>query len=116
MWTDRAVDTDGILVANGGILPSFVDRKTGRTAVAQGDATLLGNELNAAMTWRFGPGLSLDAAAGYLFAGGAFGHRAVPAPYCDGAPTPSTNCIGPVRKDLQVNDVMIATMRVRFTF
>jgi len=121
LYTARKVDTDGIVIANGGILPSFVDRKTGRSARPEGDAQLYGNEINAALTWRFAPGLALDVQGGYLFAGGALAHRSVNAPYCDGMnPTtgasPNGPCIAPNNKDLLVNDVFITSARVRFTF
>ncbi len=115
LYTARKVDTDSITIANGGLLPSFVDRKTGRSARPEGDAQLIGNEVNAAMTWRFAPGLALDIQGGYLFAGGALAHRNVIAPYCDGAGS-NGPCITPNGKELQVNDVYTASARVRFTF
>ena len=115
LWTDRKVDTDGTLVGNGGILPSFVDRKTGRSAAPEGDAKLIGNELNATAGWRFGPGVALEWGLGYLFAGGALGHRTVGAPYCDGSGS-NGRCTPPNKKDIQVNDVFITTVRARFTF
>ena len=115
LWTDKKVDADGILVANGGILPSFVDRKTGRSAAPEGDAKLIGNELNATAGWRFAPGVALEWGLGYLFAGGALGHRTVSAPYCDGSGS-NGRCTPPNKKDIQVNDVFITTVRARFTF
>src|SRR5262245_1386859 len=115
MYTARKVDTDSVLISNGGLLPSFVDRTTGRSSRPEGDAQLIGNEINTAMTWRFAPGLALDVQAIYLFAGGALAHRLVTAPYCDGAGS-NGPCITPNNKELQSNDVYIATARVRFTF
>src|SRR5215471_6515619 len=114
LWTDRSVDQDAIAIAGGGLLPSFVDRKTGRGARPEGDSSLIGNELNAAMTWRFAPGLALDLQSGYLCAGGALAHRSVQLPYCEAGQT--SGCAPPNHKDIQVNDVFITTARVRFTF
>src|SRR5713226_8680243 len=53
-WTDKSVDTDGFLVANGGIQPSFVCRKTFGQAPGgtiqgcrpEGDSKYMGTELN----------------------------------------------------------------------
>jgi hypothetical protein len=106
-WTDKSVDTDGVFVANGGILPSFVDRRTGVSSRPEGDQDYLGTEINASLTYRFAPGLTLDWAAGYLFTGGAFGHRLPAVGYGTIAPTP---------KDIGVNDVILTTARVRYQF
>ncbi len=114
IWTDKSVDTDGVVVPGGGILPSFVDRKTGLGARPEGDSRLIGNELMAVLTYRFAPGISFDAGAGYLFAGGALGHRSVALPYCQAGA--ATGCLPPNRKDVQVNDAYIVSSRVRFTF
>jgi hypothetical protein len=114
IWTDKSVDTDGTVVPGGGILPSFVDRKTGRSARPEGDARLIGNELMAVTTWRIADGIAFDAGAGYLFAGGALGHRSVALPYCEAGAV--TGCSAPNRKDLQVNDAYILSTRVRFSF
>ncbi len=124
LWTAQKVDTDSIAIANAGLVPSFVDRTTGNGARPEGETSLLGNELNAAMTWRFAPGLALDLQAGYLFAGGALAHRYVQLPYCQSGQTSSgqsggivpAGCAPPTSKDLQANDVFITTARVRFTF
>ena len=116
LWTDKSVDTDGFLVANGGIMPQFVDRKTGKSAAPDGDHRLLGNDLFASLTWRFAPGLALDVAAGYLFAGGALGHRTVAAPYCEAGNVNSSSCVAPNQKDIKVNDIIVGTARIRFTF
>jgi hypothetical protein len=114
IWTDKSVDTDGTVVPGGGILPSFVDRKTGRSARPEGDARLIGNELMAVTTWRIADGIAFDAGAGYLFAGGALGHRSVALPYCEAGAV--TGCSAPNRKDLQVNDAYILSSRIRFSF
>ena len=115
-WTDRAVDTDGFLVANGGIQPQFVCRQGSGGGVAavyrgcrsEGDSKYLGTELNAGLQWKFADGLTFDWAVGYLFAGGALGHRTVGAAYSAAAP--------PNQKDHEVNDVIISTARVRYVF
>jgi hypothetical protein len=114
IWTDKSVDTDGTVVPGGGILPSFVDRTTGRSARPEGDARLIGNELMARLTWQFAPGLAFDYGAGYLFAGGALGHRTIALPYCEAGQV--AGCAPPNRKDIQVNDVYVVSARVRYTF
>jgi len=106
-WTDRAVDTDGIFVANGGIQPSFFCRKTLQSCRPGGDSNYLGTELNAGLQWKFADGLTFDWAVGWLLAGGALGHRTVGADY---------NVIAPNSKDKEVNDVIISTARVRYVF
>jgi hypothetical protein len=107
-WTDKAVDTDSVLGANSGLLPSQVDRRTGVTKRPEGDSDYLGTEFNLSATYRFAPGLSLDIAGGYLFAGNALGHRLQGAAYSAAAP--------PVVKDIGVSDVVIGTARVRYSF
>jgi hypothetical protein len=106
-WTDRAVDTDGFLVANGGIQPQFICRKTGQTCRPEGDSKYLGTELNAGLQWKFADGLTFDWAVGWLLAGGALGHRTVGADYATAPPN---------SKDKEVNDVIISTARVRYVF
>jgi len=107
IWTDKSVDTDGFLVANGGIQPQYFCRKTLQSCRPEGDSNYLGTELNTSLTWRFAPGLSFDWALGYLFAGNGLAHRTVAAQYGAVAPTP---------KDIGVSDVILTTARVRFTF
>lgn len=102
-WTDKSVDTDGAVAAATGLTPAFVSRATGATARAEGDSDYLGTEVNLSMTYRFAPGIALDVAGGYLFAGNALGHRLRVA----GGPDP---------KDIGVSDVMLGTARVRFSF
>jgi len=70
--------------------------------------------LMAVATWRIVDGIAFDAGAGYLFAGGALGHRSVAVPYCEGGAV--IGCAPPNRKDLQVNDAYILSSRVRFSF
>jgi len=110
-WTDKSVDTDGFLVANGGIQPQFVCRKTLQSCRPEGDSDYLGSEVNLSMTYRFAPGLALDLAGGYLFSGPALGHRLLGAAY-----TTQAGATEPVQKDIGVKDVMIGTARVRYQF
>jgi hypothetical protein len=107
-WTDKSVDTDSVLAANAGLVPSIVDRRTGVGGRPDGDSDYLGTEINLSATYRFAPGLALDLAGGYLFAGNALAHRHLGAGYSLAAP--------PNRKDIGVSDVMIGTARVRYQF
>jgi hypothetical protein len=107
-WTVNKVDTDGFLVANGGIQPSFVCRKTGQTCRPEGESQFLGTEFNLALTYRFAPGLVLDWAAGYMMTDSALSHRFIGADYSAAAP--------PARKDIGVQPIAITTARVRFSF
>ncbi len=107
-WTDRAVDTDGFLVANGGIQPSFICRSTGQNCRPEGDSKYLGTELNAGLQWKFADGLTFDWAVGWLLAGHALGHRHLGGDYSSANP--------PNQKDRDVNDVIISTARVRYVF
>ncbi len=106
-WTDKKVDTDAFLVTFGGLQPAFICRKTGQSCRPQGESNYLGTELNAALTYRFAPGLQFDWAIGYLFTGNALSHRLIPAAYDAIAPTP---------RDIGVSDVFITTARVRLSF
>jgi hypothetical protein len=118
LWTDKAVDTDSIAPGgpNTGALPSFVDRKTGKSGRPEGESKLLGTELNAGLTWRVAPGLDFDFAVGYLFAGAALGARHTREAYCEAGKVNSASCQPPDQKDRRANDVIITTARVRFTF
>ena len=62
------------------------------------------------------PGLTLDLLAGYLFAGGALGHRHPNAVYCEAGKVNAANCQAPDQKDQKANDVFVTSARVRFTF
>jgi len=108
-WTDKKVDTDSFLVGNGGLQPSFVCRKTLQSCRPQGDSNYLGTELNAALTYRFAPGLAFDWAVGYLFSGNALAHRYVGSDYNAGSGVP-------VNRDIGVSNILITTARVRFSF
>jgi hypothetical protein len=83
-WTARSVDTDG---TNTGtvMVPSLTS--------PNGDSSYIGTELNGGLTWRFAPGLALDAVYGYMFTGDALSTAGRSA-----------------------NDVQTAVTRVRFTF
>jgi hypothetical protein len=102
-WTHKSVDTDSTLTATGGLLPA------GGTA-AKGDSQYLGTEVNLSATYRFAPGLALDVAGGYLFAGDALGH-ATTVGCCNGVTT--TQFRG---SDKGVDNVLIGTARVRYSF
>ncbi len=106
-WTDKKVDTDGFVVTNGGIRPNFTSRKFGTSVRPEGESNYLGTELNAALTYRFAPGLAFDWQVGYLFSGNALVHRWVGADYGVIAPNP---------RDIGVSDVIIMAARVRFSF
>jgi len=110
-WTDKKVDTDGFLVTNGGIQPQFTCRKTGASCRPEGESDYLGTEINLSLTYRFAPGLSLDVAGGYLFAGNALAHRFVAQPYGG-----SATAIPPAARDIGVSDVLLGTARVRYQF
>jgi len=114
LWTDKSVDTDG--TTGNGILPAFVDRTTGRSARPEGDSKYLGTELAAGMSWKFAPGISFDVTGGYMFAGPALGHRHTTAVYCEAGKVNAANCQPPDQKDGKVNDIIITTARLRFTF
>jgi hypothetical protein len=67
-----------------------------------GDANYIGTELNAGVTWRFAPGLTLDLVYGHLFSGSALQQV-------------QRTFTGPtgVRKQ---KDADTGTLRVRYTF
>jgi len=108
-WTWHKVDTDAFLVTSGGLQPNFVCRKTGQNCRPEGESNYLGTEIDIGLTYRFAPGLAFDFSAGYMFAGPALTHRYVGSQYDAGAGAP-------VRKDIGVNDIVLVTSRVRFSF
>jgi len=118
-WAAQKVDTDSVLTAGGGLLPLAPATGTGR---AEGDSRYMGTEINASMTYRFAPGIAWDVAAGYLFAGDALQH-AITVGCCGstsasgavGGATTNTGTFGRGSKD-GVNDIYIATSRIRFSF
>jgi len=116
-WTWNKVDTDAITIAGGGLQPNFICRDTGRSCRPEGESQYLGTELNAALTYRFAPGLVFDWALGYMMAGNALAHRFVAAPYgAPGTAPGGVSAVAPVAKDIGVSDIIIATARVRFSF
>jgi hypothetical protein len=117
-WTDKKVDTDSTLGA-GGLAPLAITTSTGRP---QGDSRYLGTEINLSTTYRFAPGIAWDIAGGYLFAGDAMGHAittgccgSTSASGAAGGATTNSGTFGRGGKD-GVNDVIIATTRIRFSF
>jgi len=131
-WTDKKVDTNSLLTAAGGLAPLEILSSSGRPS---GNSRYLGTEINLSTTYRFAPGIAWDIAAGYLFSGEAMGH-AITTGCCgstsaSGAATftnnAATNAVaaggvstnsgtfGRGGKD-GVNDVIIATTRLRFSF
>ena len=108
-WTHTSVDTDSRLTAAGGLLPS------GGTS-AKGDSQYLGTEVNLSATYRFAPGLALDVAGGYLFSGEALSHaRTLGCCNGVGSGTPA-GVTGRGGKDSDVDNVLIGTARVRYSF
>jgi hypothetical protein len=104
-WTHHKVDTDSILVPTAGLLT--------RPALGRpdGDSNYIGTEINAGLTYRFAPGLAFDLAGGYLFAGDAITHAI------------TTGCCNGVRGGISgrggkdgVNDISVATARIRYSF
>jgi hypothetical protein len=108
-WTAEKTDTDTALIPSAGLLPSFAGGRP------DGDARFLGWEQNVSMTYRFAPGLAFDVAGGYLIArpfgaDSALSH-AVTVGCCNGA-------IGQTGRGSAkgVDDVIIGTARVRYSF
>ena len=91
-WTDKAVDTHGVLSGTG--LTSTGD---------DGDERFLGTELNLGMTYRFAPNVAFDLIGAYMFTGDAMNHARATDPI--GAPR--------VR---DADDIYKLVARVRFTF
>jgi hypothetical protein len=108
-WSSNKVDNDAYLVANGGLQPAFICRKTGQTCRPEGENQFFGTEFNLALTYRFAPGLVFDWAAGYLMSDNALAHRYIGSDYTPGAGSP-------VRRDIGVEPIAITTARVRFSF
>jgi hypothetical protein len=113
-WTHKKVDTDSTLIPTAGLLPS-------EGTNAKGDSQYLGTEINLSATYRFAPGLAFDVAGGYLFAGDALGHaRTVGC--CQGVGTAGTPAsqfpAGVTGRGSRhgVDDVIIGTARVRYSF
>jgi len=94
-WTDHKVDTDSTLAAASGLTPLA-------GIGASGDSRYLGTEVNLSATYRFMPGIALDIAGGYLFAGEALVHR--------------LDATGGIGSKSGVSDVVTGIARVRYTF
>jgi hypothetical protein len=107
-WTQYKVDTDSTLVPSAGLVPNFT-QNGGR---AQGDSRYIGTEIDLASTWRFAPGIAFDLAGAYLFAGDALGHTTTVG-CCNGV---NGGIYGTGVRGGGVNDVLLATARVRFSF
>lgn len=87
-WTDKKVDTDGVITAATGLVP-----------LNRGDSRYLGTEFNAGLTYRFAPNMAFDLIGAYFFAGSALDHARVTG--------------GPVK---DADDVYKVSSRVRITF
>jgi hypothetical protein len=93
MWTARSIDTDGTfstaaIGCNGG-------------NGCNGDSAFVGTEANLGVTWRFAPGLTLDAVLAYLFAGSALD---------------TTETVNGVATKRDAKDVYTGAMRLRVAF
>jgi len=108
-WSVNKVDTDAYLVANGGLQPAFVCRKTLQSCRPEGESQYFGTEFDLALTYRFAPGLTFDWAFGYMMSDSALAHRFVGSDYSAGAGAP-------VRKDIGVQPIAITAARVRLSF
>jgi hypothetical protein len=107
IWTQKSVDTDEVfaivpLQASAGtrlfgsvLVPNIAD--------PDGDENYLGTELNAGLTWRFAPGLTLDMVYGHLFAGHALNQR-------------QRSLTGAVTEVRKAKDADTGVVRVRFSF
>jgi hypothetical protein len=100
-WTEHKVDKNSTLVTTAGLIPSDA---------AKGDSQYIGTELDLSATYRFAPGIAFDLAGGYLLAGDALNHKFTLG-CCNGNPAQALE----IRKG-GVDNVAIATARVRFSF
>ncbi len=75
----------------------------------EGDSNYLGTEVNLSLTYRFAPGITFDWALGYVFMGNAMAHRYISTVYNAGSGVP-------VNRDIGVDDAVLTTARVRFSF
>jgi hypothetical protein len=97
-WTAEKVDTNGVITAQAGIIPS--------SPGASGHDRYLGTELNLGFTYRFAPGLAFDMVGSYMFAGDALGAAK--------AVNSNTGIVSTVASDPK--DIQAITARVRYTF
>jgi hypothetical protein len=110
IWTWSKVDTDAVRAGpTAGLQPNFVCRKTLQSCRPEGESNFVGTEWDVTLTYSIAPGLVFDWAAGYLQSDSALAHRYVTSQYNAGAGLP-------VRRDIGVNPIAIATGRVRFSF
>jgi hypothetical protein len=109
-WTWNKVDTNAIVLGGtAGLQPNFVCRKTLQSCRPEGQSNFLGTEWDLGLTYSLAPRLVFDWAFGYMQADSAMAHRYVGSQYNAGAGLP-------VRKDIGVEPIAIATGRVRFSF
>jgi hypothetical protein len=112
LWTQKSVDTDEVFVAVP--LQAAAGTRTFGTVLVpnpndpDGDENLIGVELNAGLTWRFAPGLTLDMVYGHLFSGQALNQRQF-------VVTPG-GTIGGVTGVRKSKDVDTGVVRVRYSF
>jgi hypothetical protein len=92
-WTAQDVQKNAILGAGLGIIPLF----TGQDA--NNKSQYIGTEIFTGLTWRFAPGLSFDAAGGYMWTGHAL----------DAVTNPAQGA-------RDARNVYILSSRVRFAF
>jgi len=110
IWTWSKVDTDAVRAGpTAGLQPNFVCRKTLQSCRPEGESNFIGTEWDVTLTYSMAPGLVFDWAFGYLQSDSALAHRYVTSQYNSGAGLP-------VRRDIGVNPIAIATGRVRFSF
>jgi hypothetical protein len=102
-WTAKEVDTDAAFAPATGLTQTVGTR--------QGDHSYLGTEVDLGFTWRFAPGLAMDAVYAYTFAGPAWASA-----------TASNNAAGAAAAGTAIRDannpenVQSAVLRIRYTF
>jgi hypothetical protein len=102
-WTAEDVDRNARFNAATGLYPA-------PRGSQDADSKYLGTELNLGVTWRFAPGLTLDAGTGVLFAGKALERCRAGG---DTAATLATPCTD---GHTGTNDAYYTAARVRYTF
>jgi hypothetical protein len=98
-WTAKDVDTDSAFSAAAGLTPTGVSRG--------GDHSYLGTEIDLGFTWRFAPGLTMDAVYAYTFSGPALAASTA---------TASAPAAGVVRDANNPENVQSAVLRIRYNF
>ena len=107
LWTQKSVDTDEVFAVVP--LQAAAGTRTFGTVLVpdinnpDGDDNHIGTELNAGLTWRFAPGLTLDMVYGHLFSGPALDQR-------------QRSLTGAVSGVRNAKDADTGTVRVRFSF